>query len=297
MEFLPASWEHIMDKMNKVEMNSAYSSRIYDKFRKFVLRNVMERPVTTVFVVIGGLFLFAFIFLGILRLADLLLRYIDCDFLSFVRLKGGVESWFAFYGSFFGVIATVVLGIIAMRVDVKFQWSEQATQINRLSLLEMRLYDFKRDYRPSILVKDGDSRRFMLMLVFDRFDPYYEIAVKKVMWKGVDSEDDVAINSHNICVKNAGQMVIYLNFNDIDAEETEKTFNYFYRIRCYDSMMMELKKRQRQLKLELLLNKSSYSKKVEISVNLEVTLENGGYHEGYMVLEQKNYLLKIAPFF
>lgn len=285
--------EHIKGKMDKIRIDSGDSLNKSDEVRKFILRNIMRRPVRTVAVVVMGMFLFIFFLLGILRGIDTLFKDIDCAFLDIVRFKGGVESWFAFYGGFMGVIATVVLGIITFRLDIKFNQSEQITEINKLSLREMRLYDFKRDYRPSILIREGDSKRFMLMLLFDKFDLYYEIKIDKVTWACADREKRLEVAAQSICVKGTNQMAICLNFDDVVSEDMEETFNYYYRIGCYESMMMELGRRQRQLELELHLSRTLYSKKEKIAVNLMITLENGGYQDGYMILEEKNYHMRI----
>lgn len=281
------------DKMDNIRKRLGNFSEMFAKKKERILKNIIEQPIRTVVVVVLGMFLFIFIFLAILRGIDTLLKNNNCNFWNIVRFDGGVEAWFTFYGSFMGVIATVVLGMITLRLDIKFKNSEEITEINKLSLREMRLYDFKRDYRPSVLIKDNDSKRFMIMLIFNKFDLYYEIEIEKVTWANENCEKGLDVTAQSICVKGADEITIYLNFDDVITENIEKTFSYYYRIGCYEPVMMELGRRQRKLKLNLHLKRKVYSSKDNIFVNLEITLENGGYHDGYMILEEKNYLLKI----
>lgn len=275
-----------------------------DKGKKSSLRNAVGQLLGPVIAVVVASFVFMFILLVILRLLDGELRSANSAFIDLFRFDGGVEAWFAFYGALFGVIATVVIAIITFRLDKNSQYRELSTQINKLSLHEIRLYDMKRDYRPSVLEKDGDSQRFVLLLTFDKFDPYYEIKIEGAEWSDIASEKGLEINPQSGCIKNAEKMVIYLNFDDVktkdteDNVKTEDTFNYFYQIKCYNAGMMELRQRQRKLKLEMLFERELHNKICEKAwVDLIITLENGGYQEGYMKLEEKNCLLHIRSFY
>lgn len=93
-----------------------------------------------------------------------------------------------------------------------------SAEINKLLLREVHMYDMERDYRPSILTKDNDSMRFILELIFDRFDPYYEIEFKKAKWEKEGLEEALEINAKSIYVKNKDQVIMYLNFDDVDTE-------------------------------------------------------------------------------
>lgn len=256
----------------------------------------MERPIRSIFSVIVILFLISFLFLVFLRGVDSILQKLQCDSLNFVRLDGGVDSWFSFYGSYFGVFATVVLGVITLRMDTKIHQDELETQINGLTLKEMQLYDLEREFKPSTLVNDGNYRRFILKLSFDKFDPYYEIEVKKVMWGNENWSESLEVDAQCICVKKEKNMLIYLNFDDVNAGDVEKSINFFYRIRCFNSIIMDLKKRQRTLILKLCLNRKSSHGKEAIPVEIKITFENEGYREGCMLLKESNYLLEIKSF-
>lgn len=269
------------------------------KTKRWITKHIIEHPFRAVICSIGSLFVFVYIFLGLLRLVDFLCQNVNVSFFNITRFNGGVEAWFAFYGSFFGAMATVILGIITLRLDIKMNQSAQASEINKLNLLEIRLYDRQREFRPSDWINGDDSKRFMLEFVFARFEPYYSIEVIQILWCIFNSDFTILkkypLDKQVAYIKTSNKLKIYVSFDDIDTRVSEHSFNFFYRIQCFEPILMPLYEKQRQLELKLKLKNTLYCSDVEETfVNLTVKIEYGGFNKGYVILKEKDCKLNIT---
>ncbi len=267
--------------------------------KEWIIKKMIRYPFRFTLAIAVSLYVFAYLFLGFLRLADYLSQGKEVGWLGrFTQLSQGVESWYTFFGSYFGVIATVILGIVALRLDIKIQRISRESEINGLTVSQIKLYDLWRDYVPSVLRGGDISGRFILKLSFDKFDPYYDIAIEKAEWGLLKSDylpdECYELDTVSVQIKARKQLEIYLNFDDLKVPNSKETMNYFYRIQCFEPIMMKPYERQRCLKLELRLKKMLYGSQTEdIRANLEITVENGNYQDGCVMLEEKNSMLTV----
>lgn len=271
--------------------------------RSWFIKEIIEHPIRFTLIVISILFLGVYVFLWILRHADNILGSFTC--INFTRFKGGVESWFAFYGSFFGVIATVIVGIITLRLDIKMNQLQTASEVNKLTLKKIHLYDRKREFKPSIWANGDDSKRFMLELVFSRFEPYYSIDINQVFWGIFDSSFNIQkqynLDIHVTKLQTPNKLKVYVSFDDItvnDRNKIEDSFNYFYCIQRFEPILMPAYEKQRQLILKLKLENTLYPlKKDEMFVELKVKVEHGGIENGCALFMERDCQLNINTIF
>lgn len=271
--------------------------------RSWFNKKIIEHPIRFTLIISLLLFLGAYIFLLILSLIDNMFK--DCTCIIFTRFEGGVESWFSFYGSFFGVIATVIVGIITLRLDIKMNQIQIASEVNKLTLKKIHLYDRKREFKPSIWANGDDSKRFMLELIFSRFEPYYSIEINQVLWGIFDPSFDVLkqykLDIQVAKVQTPDKLKVYISFDDIkvnDRNNTEHSFNYFYCIQRFEPILMPAYEKQRQLILKLQLENTLYPlKKDKMFVDFKVKVEHGGIQKGYVLFIERDCQLNIDTVF
>lgn len=275
----------------------------YKNQRRWFNKEIIEHPIRFTLIIIFLLFLGVYAFLWILRHVDNVFGKFLC--INFTRFDGGIESWFAFYGSFFGVIATVIVGIITLRLDIKMNQMQTASEVNKLTLKKINLYDRKREFKPSIWANGDDSKRFMLELIFSRFEPYYSIDVNQVFWGIFDHSFNIhkqyKLDIQVAKVQTPNKLKVYVSFDDINVNyinKIEHSFNYFYCIQRFEPILMPTYEKQRQLILKLKLENTLYPLKDDkMFVDLKIKVEHGGIQNGCAIFIERDCQLNINTVF
>lgn len=164
------------------------------KNRAGIMTWVFEHPRWSLTGALLILLVFPFLLLGLLRTLNILLPAASC-----VRLKGGIDVWLGFWGSYLGCAATVVLGIGAILLNEKLnQYTAYQNTANEMSIFNnfevqfVKLYDFQRSYTAATdwFEDRAVDERYLFVVSFQRpFPPQYRITIESVaFWTGF--EDD-----------------------------------------------------------------------------------------------------------
>lgn len=288
--------------------------------KKLHLKNIfkdciMRHPVKSLLVAVSALFVFAYFLLWLLTCVD---TVVPISKQYFTRLSGEVETWFTFFGSYLGVIATVFLGIITLRFSIKVDLIDRTSRFNELNIGEVRLYDLKKDFTPSAIGNHVMPERYVLTLEFKSFSPYYNFSLKSVRWGTLEKEfkEDQIINIESehfkYNIEEGSDLKVYLyidelrdEFNQLECNEDEAVrlgFDYFYRIHCYEPVAMQPYERQRYLELQFNLSnriwredkkKKRLTAFEEIPLEIKLKLENDGFRHGGMDLAVRDRKLKV----
>lgn len=281
--------------------------------KKGFKNNLILHPFITVTFVILLLFGFAFLLLMCLKGIDKFF-YDRCENL-FARLNGGVEVWFTFYGSYLGVIATVVLGLITLRLSVKIDRMNTADQINTLNVEEIYFYDFKRDYKPSVMMKNGFRSRYCFEIILKNYRANYHFESNGIKWGIIkeDNEPDLEqcrqlSNCKVYCEQNQ-QSVLYIYCDDITTDndtarddnvksnrKIEDSLNFYYRLWAYEPITMQPYERKRILKIPMKIDRKMLEDvssgengtKDLMSAEMNIILENKEYKNGHILLSNLN---------
>lgn len=253
----------------------------------------LVHPFWTTFGVSMVLLFAVFIFRGVLVALDKGLIAIRSvmgeEFLSSVRADQGIETWFSFFGSYFGVIATVVLGIITLRLSFRLGQREQIAKVVGIRIKKMRLYDMFSDFAPSQWKhNDVGEYRFLLKIVLTEQESVYKFDINKVQWGNCDKDYGYCEREefdYKVYVDNVNNTVIYIYFNefksesDSEKEESRDAFSYFYHIQEYEPLLLERHERYRWLRLDMKLTETTWIEDQEPDtfwVNFSVLFENNG---------------------
>ncbi len=259
-------------------------------------KELINKPVICTIAISGFLMLVPFVILLLLRLFNWLFRCSGEKFLT--RLDGGIDTWFSFYGSYFGVIATVALGVITLRLSVKIDEMSQASKINAITVRGIRFYDLWRDLKPSIVEHNISNKRYCFQINFDKYQLYYSIKIKDVEWGflegGKASKEFRKIKIGSSYFEKKEEVGLYIFCDELEETDSEKTLNFYYHLLAYEPITMKPDKRKRNLRIYMEMENKLFDEHPEkFNVILETALENKGYKDNGIELECSNYDFKI----
>ena len=260
-------------KEKKVDESYKLLGKLSKCLKKWFKNMTLEHPFGVTVGVSVGLFLFAFVFrwsLNVLREVLYIVRgFMGEEFLPSVRTNQGVDTWFAFFGSYFGMIATVALGIITLRFSFRLGQREQLAKVRGIKIKQMRLYDMFSDFAPSQW-KHGETRkyRFLLKIVLTKYDPIYNFEIEEILWGNCNKEygygDKRELSNYKAYVDNAGKTTIYVYFTEFESNLSggtlKDTISYFYHIREYEPLLLERHERSRRIEIYMKLTDIAYFK-------------------------------------
>lgn len=212
---------------------------------------------------------------------------------QWLALSGSLGNWFAFFASYCGVIATVVLGVLAVRLTIKQDVSKGYADITDLVLENFALYDLWRIYYPSAYGGDF-GRRFILTFQIKGLKAYYKVSEVKVFWSSAagDDREYTELNEVKTKLEETDELKVMLCFDDFDCSNVKGSFNYFFRLGCYDVKMMSLAEKRRWLNLRFEIHYADGS--CIRYVNCEYCLEYGGSAGGHINLIPVDHEISIS---
>lgn len=224
----------------------------------------------------------------VLEGADYIVKKIPCLDMNPLCLKK--ETWFSFYGSYFGVIATVILGFITLRFSAKLEQIHKEESYFKLVVSEIKFYDLYRDFHPSQYREDVKNRRFLISLQMDAFEPSCEISLESMEW-GKDENHLKRVNDVEMQIVQKENTILKFYLDDIKADgenySQKETFNYYYRLFAYEPLLMEFSERLRCLKLQFSIQTKRKIKdriKDKDIIELFLFVENTGFKNDSMIL-------------
>ena len=243
----------------------------------------MLHPIWITILISFALLLGVFLFRLVLWVLDCCLQGNTDGGWRFLQAEQGIETWFSFFGSYFGVITTVILGIITLRLTIKMEHKDQVAKFQNLKISELYLYDMFADFVPSQLKhSDVKNYQFLLKIILSGHDPGYELEVSDVRWSecseeygcGVEKELDAC----RVYVDKADEPIVYVYFNDFkDQMDPRETISYFYHINRYEPLMMERHLRYRWVRMNMIMKERIWKKGQEpevFSADFRVLFEN-----------------------
>ncbi len=247
-----------------------------------------RHPIIACIIIAAVMLIGAWILPFVLQKADYVVKKIPCFEMNPLCLKK--DTWFGFYGSYFGVIATVILGFITLRFSAKLERIHKEESYFKLVVSEIKFYDLYRDFHPSQYREDVKNRRFLISLQMDAFEPSYEISLESMEW-GKDENHLKKVNDVEMQVVQTENTILKFYLDDIKADDEnyskEETFNYFYRLFAYEPLLMEFSERQRCLKLQFSVQTKRKMKdkiKDKDIIELFLFVENIGFKNDSMSL-------------
>lgn len=264
-------------------MKGCYISSCVKRKIKHWLLNI---PIRTILIVVLLMFILIFLLLFCLNRIDCSLEGTFPD--AFFRLNDdSISTWFSFYGSYIGAIATVVLGLITLRLSIKISEMDNVSAVNTFSAKKVCFYDFWRDFKPSVMKESRCLTRYCLRLKFKKYRPYYKMTLMGMEWgrsntclDGEQKEMDlysINIKDHRFVEKD--NTFLYIFFDDPKCADDEDTFNYFYRIHAYEPLTMKPDERERTIILQIDVENRLF-KSEHYDVTLELLVENKKYENG-----------------
>lgn len=241
---------------------------------------LIKKPILTIIVIILGLWLIPF---GVRILLQEIEELAKSKGIQWLSLNGSLGNWFAFFGSYCGVIATVVLGILAVRLTIKQDQSKNYSDISDLDLNTFLLYDLWRSYQPSFYGEDL-GRRFILTFNIEGLKTYYNIRKMKASWGFMvnDGKEYLCLRELKVKQERTDHLKVTFCFDDFEGCATKDSFNHFFRLSCYEYNMMSSIERQRWLKLQFEIHYADNS--CIRYVDCECCLEYAGVEGGHVVL-------------
>lgn len=252
-----------------------------------IKKTLNKHPFMFVLVVSLFLLLVPFFILTLMRQADKL------EQINYFRLEDGVNIWFAFWGSYIGAMATVLVGVgtiyLSMKVD-EISRSQSGLQIasgfHKLEIHECRLYDCysKKIKVPlEILEKFETRKRYILEIrARESFPPYFDIDLQEFEWLKKDKLSKESLSfllekeEMEVVIENNEHLLFFIMF-----DKKESDINYFYHIHFYEPKGMFPYEKQRIMCLRLnFKNKMRIYDKPDhpaddIKIDLRLQVENG----------------------
>lgn len=261
------------------------------KKERFNIKGKLYRhPVRTCTAIAAIMLIGAGVLPFILQKAECIVEVADSFGKNPLRMKE--PTWFSFYGSYFGVIATVILGFITLRFSAKLERIHKEESYFKLNISDIKFYDLYRDFHPSQYREDMNNRRFLISLQIDAFEPSYEMRLESMEW---GKNENLLKKVEDVEMQVIQQEKTFLKFYLDDIKpvakgySSEETFNYYYRLFAYEPVIMEFGQRQRCLKLRFSVKTKRNTKdKEEDIIELFLFVENIGFKNDSMSLRLCN---------
>lgn len=273
----------------RAKQPSYSKGRFLQAIRNKLSESLIKNPLITIAVIILCLLVIPLVVRWLLQIIEAIARDSGIQWLS---LNGSLGNWFAFFGSYCGAIATVVLGVLAARLTVKQDQSNNYADISNLRLNNFFLFDLWRDYQPSIYGEDI-GRRFILTFEIEGLKTYYNIKEMKASWSSSVSGGGNTTLLRNLKVKleRRNYTRVILCFDDFTDCDVRNSFNYFFRLGCYEYKMMSPCDKQRWLNLQFEIH---YGDGSNIRyVDCDCCLEYAGVKKGSVVLALRDHIISI----
>ncbi len=260
-----------------------------EKAKRTFKRWLLEHNVRMVLIVVIIALLFPFFWLLLMRLLS------RCETaVKFTKMAEDYSLWFAFWGSYFGAIVTVILSICTLYMTVRFQkinekntLMQQAMGFHKLRIDEIFLYDLAKSFPIDVFNKfnnPGEGRYIFKISFFEPFPPYFTINVKNVGWgEGNENRMDKA-ECKSVAIENNKCLVLYLLLDP--QGDQKKDIAKFYYINYYNSKVMKTEEKTRILRICLdCCNQMDIDEDREynISLSIDIKVENLSFDENNFV--------------
>lgn len=264
--------------------------------KEILKKGLINEPIRSTLLISGLLMCLPFVML-------LILRFVDwcgqgwCEKL-FTRLEGGIDTWFSFYGSYLGVLAAVVSGLITLRLSIKIDLWDRVSKLCDMNVRTICLYDFWSEYKPSVMVYNEENKRYCFQITFEKYQPYYKVDVMEVEWGTFEGSEESRmfrkIDGIKAYFEQKEMSRLYIYCDDFTENIQKKSLNYYYHLLAYEPITMKSFERKRILKIKLKMREKLFEKLPEdFDITLEIVLENKEYKDECMNLECLDYDISI----
>ena len=256
----------------------------------------------------AGIFLLLFIVL-ICPVLNLLNGFADETAGGWFILKQGVADWFSFWGSFSGTIATVLVGIITIRLTEKIEsdnkraakqqkeaeklQKKMAVMMNmpNITCERVEIYSFDDgDILPEFLERFAENRNYCVLFKFrPAFPAYFIISLVEYelsFWKGQAVKEKIEISQltkeKDYSIINHGVFQLYLNADN----RAEACLYHFYSLHLQNTNAASYRDKNVNVRLRFRCENALLpgdDSTVEFDINM--TLETEGKAEGCVKLK------------
>lgn len=258
---------------------------------KLSLSNWLEdHPVLFVVGAIFVLVIIAFVVWIALRCLQSFLRSMGITWFS---MNAGLSNWFSSFIGYAGAIATVVLGILTVRLSIKQDQSNDYAAISELQLSNFRICDLWHEYTPSHFERD-QGRRFVLVYDIKGLKAYYSIRSIELYWKPAGKESAQYIKLENQVVQHRStcETKVTAYFDEFPNCDRIDSIYYFLRLDFYEPKMMTPEEKRRWLQMHIKLDYAD--DKMESDVYCDYLLEYTGISAGVVSPEPVDRRVKIS---
>lgn len=258
---------------------------------KLSLSNWLEdHPVLFVMGAIFALVLIAFFVWMALRWIQGFLRFKGITLFS---MNAGLSDWFSSFVGYAGAIATVVLGILTVRLSIKQDQSNDYSAISELRLSNFLICDLWYKYTPSRFERDR-GRRFVLTYSITGLKAYYSISSIELYWKSAEKESAQYVKLENQVVQHRStcDTKVTACFDEFLNCDPSDSINYFLHLNLYGLKMMPPEEKRRWLRMHIKLDYAD--DKMESDVYCDYLLEYTGMSEGAVSPEPIDRRVKIS---
>mgnify|MGYP005762018491 FL=1 len=263
-----------------------------------------------------GLFVFPFLLLGVIRLADAL---ISAE--VFTRLDDGVNVWFAFWGSY---LPTVLLSVAAMYAASKYDKISReknnvqiAMSFPDLKVSRLIVYDLDKWYPADTMELSDDfkSLKYLLKIEFSAaFSPYFDMGLEQFAWCRILSEKLVEgklrpeemkrwiFPVNGAVIENDAKLILYIPIPRGSCREAVEDLHRYYFINYYETAVMRRTEKIRKIEVGLKCETKMLDSETQMAhrdygifgLRLSLWVENKDtYGKPYIELTVRNRLLEM----
>lgn len=182
---------------------------------------------------------------------------------AITRIADGDGIWFGFWGSYLGCVATVVLGIITIRLDRKinrYTWckntADEISQFNSFSVHWISLQNIIDHFAtPELEEFSGclTGQRFLLTMGFTRFPSYYGVLEEEFRWNTDAGDTTCPSLERTLRISTDSDYTVFKYLLDSDD------INSFFYTQSLNPETMTKTQRQRCIQLQLHCKNTLYS--------------------------------------
>ena len=218
--------------------------------------------------------------------------YLRANGITTFSMDAGLASWFSLCISYAGAVATVVLGILTVRLTLKQDQNNNFAAISALQLNEFRVCDLWHEYTPTRFERDR-GRRFVLSFDITGLRTYYNIRSIKLSWMpdGNGSARYIMLENQEVLHQRTDVAKVTAYFDEFSGCSPSDSMYYFLRLNLYEPGMMSPEEKRRWLRMHIILDYADG--KTASDVYCDYLLEYDGTVAGTTKLKPVDHWAKI----
>lgn len=219
--------------------------------------------------------------------------YLRANGITTFSMDAGLANWFSLCISYAGAVATVVLGILTVRLTLKQDQNNDLATISALQLNEFRICDLWHEYTPTRFERDR-GRRFVLSFDITGLRTYYNIRRIELSWMpdGNGSARHIMLANQEVLHQRTDVAKVTAYFDEFPGCSPSDSMYYFLRLNLYEPGMMSPEEKRRWLRTHIILDYADG--KTASDVYCDYLLEYDGTVAGTTELKPVDHRAKVS---